>query len=419
MNIAIISPEYSTYSNWGGIATYNRSLIELLTKLGHNVFLFTYGEDNYVEVNRKRNGVKTTIIYVARKPRKKLLALFYSSIPIQLIRSTLDKMIPYTFFALEWNLFTLFAFRQIVKETKIDLIHSTTPHAPGIFVNFFYRHIPVVSHSPATQKFLNKYRPKTIDNRLKSFINDSYLLKIPDKIIACSPSEQSILSREFSTIKQKVVFIPNFIDRIENFRNNENVDRNNIVYFGRIEYRKGVDILLNSFSELAVNNKNLKLFIVGDNTKSFRTKNQFEDFFGLLKSLDIPESIRNRIYIIPGISDKKFLFLVLKSIKGIAVFPARYEPFGYVVIEAMAMGYPVIVSSKVGSSYIIKDGDNGIVSHPNSDHIKAAISKCIKLPKRELHKIGEQAQLTIKNNFILGSVKEDYLTIYRSLGLVK
>jgi glycosyltransferase involved in cell wall biosynthesis len=42
------------------------------------------------------------------------------------------------------------------------------------------------------------------------------------------------------------------------------------------------------------------------------------------------------------------------------VFPSRYEPFGLVVLEAMAVGLPVITAESTGSSSLVR-GEAGIV----------------------------------------------------------
>ncbi|VVB50995.1 Trehalose synthase [uncultured archaeon] len=49
------------------------------------------------------------------------------------------------------------------------------------------------------------------------------------------------------------------------------------------------------------------------------------------------------------------------------VFPTAYEPFGLVIIEAMATGLPVVTSRSAGAAEIIEDGKDGIlIDDPHS-----------------------------------------------------
>jgi UDP-glucose:(heptosyl)LPS alpha-1,3-glucosyltransferase len=45
----------------------------------------------------------------------------------------------------------------------------------------------------------------------------------------------------------------------------------------------------------------------------------------------------------------------------VVVLPSLYEPFGYPVLEGMAMGLPVIASRNVGAAEIITEGESGFV----------------------------------------------------------
>jgi UDP-glucose:(heptosyl)LPS alpha-1,3-glucosyltransferase len=47
------------------------------------------------------------------------------------------------------------------------------------------------------------------------------------------------------------------------------------------------------------------------------------------------------------------------------VLPSRYDPFPNTVLEAMAMGLPVIVSSRCGAAEVIEPGMNGWVCEPD------------------------------------------------------
>ena len=66
----------------------------------------------------------------------------------------------------------------------------------------------------------------------------------------------------------------------------------------------------------------------------------------------------------------------------ILVHPAIYEPFGNVVLEAMACGIPVVASQFVGASEIIVLGKNGlVVQNPaETDEFASALRKLLDRP---------------------------------------
>ena len=53
------------------------------------------------------------------------------------------------------------------------------------------------------------------------------------------------------------------------------------------------------------------------------------------------------------------------------LFPARYEEFGIVVLEAMAMGIPVVTSSAVGASELLLDASDGLVIDASGDNVSS------------------------------------------------
>lgn len=93
---------------------------------------------------------------------------------------------------------------------------------------------------------------------------------------------------------------------------------------------------------------------------------------------------------------------------------SRYESFGLAPLEAMAARCPVIVTDKVGMSYLIKDGCNGYVVR--SGDVKGIIRKIsMLLDDRELRKnVGKQAHLTAKK-MTWGKVAGTYVELYKEL----
>jgi UDP-glucose:(heptosyl)LPS alpha-1,3-glucosyltransferase len=66
------------------------------------------------------------------------------------------------------------------------------------------------------------------------------------------------------------------------------------------------------------------------------------------------------------------------------VLPSIYEPFGNVVLEAMAYGLPVVVSRQVGAAEWIRPGINGsVVSEPNDpEELAEAVYQALQLDPR-------------------------------------
>jgi len=167
-----------------------------------------------------------------------------------------------------------------------------------------------------------------------------------------------------------------------------------ILYVGRIIKRKGINYLINAFSQ--IKEKNTVLVIVGGG-----------DFYNLgEKSLE--KSLKKKVKIFE--KEKRVFFEGEKKPEEIQkyylssdifVIPSITkkigEPWGHVVEEALSFGLPIITTDAVGATEdLIKDGGNGfIVPEKNSEKLKEAIEKLIKNKKmREI--MGKESLRIIK-----------------------
>lgn len=405
MNIAIISPEFPPYTNWGGVATFNRNLSLLLTRVKHRVYVITYsGIDGRRRVTKK-NGI--TIVYVPFKTQNNLINFAYRVFPGGLFRLILNRFFPLLTFTIDWNIFSLLEFRRIHREIKFDAIHSPTYHMPSLLISTFYKKIPLYLHLQGPQELLNKYEIQTIDKHIKSRIENLFMKHYADKIVACSANVRNRIVKIFPECRKKIILIPNFID-VQLYQNNLPIDLNNIVFFGRLDYRKGIDILLKSFIKIAEINKNIKLYLIGQKSYDLIHKGRHVDLDTLLACLKISQSVKDRVFIFPRIDDIKTLIELLKKIKGIAIFPSRYEPFGFVTIEAMALGYVVIASNQGGGSEIIKNGKNGFLINPTQKSLVNALIQAIKLSEQEIDRIADNAFQTVGNDYSFEAAKKHF-----------
>lgn len=118
-------------------------------------------------------------------------------------------------------------------------------------------------------------------------------------------------------------------------------------FLGRLIDRKGISELYNAFDKIYKTNPNIKLLIVGPAENS-----QISD-------ISILDDIQKHPGIIwPGRTDDVPLHL---SIMDVFVLPAWWEGFGNVLVQAAAMGVPVISTTGTGTIDAVSNGYNGIL----------------------------------------------------------
>lgn len=96
------------------------------------------------------------------------------------------------------------------------------------------------------------------------------------------------------------------------------------------------------------------------------------------------------------------------------VFPSRYEPFGIVVLEAMASGVPVITAGTVGASELVTPECGIVIADP--DDVPALAAAMLELrddpPRRRA--MGQAAR-QIAERHTWTNMAEAYLTLYQEV----
>jgi glycosyltransferase involved in cell wall biosynthesis len=122
----------------------------------------------------------------------------------------------------------------------------------------------------------------------------------------------------------------------------------NIACIANTEKRKGLDILLSAFARLEQPHK--KLYLIGRISKIW-----VEDF---AKKQGI--NLRDVIFTGPLSQQNLATYLKQENIH-LHVLPSRFDSFGMVVPETMALGIPNILSPYVGAGEMIKHQKNGFI----------------------------------------------------------
>lgn len=231
----------------------------------------------------------------------------------------------------------MFKYLIFKKLDEYDLIHNAAP-ALGFFVKTkkpiittFYDDI-MFKPETFTQglKGLQKYRAYIVKKLWSSALIED--IKKSKKVIAISPYAKNALINRLKISAKQITVIPPGIrtDIFKPFpKNLKDHTTTKLLYYGRISYRKGSDILLDAMQLLRNEIPDIRLELIGIIAK---------EFF-------LIEEIKKRN--LEGVVNcRGFLPIeeIVKSLQSsdVFVFPSRAEGYGIPPIEALACGVKVV-----------------------------------------------------------------------------
>lgn len=124
-----------------------------------------------------------------------------------------------------------------------------------------------------------------------------------------------------------------------------------LLYFGRLEYEKGVHDLIAALPRIRRAHPGTRLVIAGHGTHA--------DF---LVEQARAHRVRRSVELVGHLSDRVLAALV--TAVDAVVLPSRYEPFGMVALETAAAGAPLVASTAGGLGEVVRDGVTGLSFAP-------------------------------------------------------
>lgn len=411
MNVAIFTTEYPPYTNIGGIATFMEALATLLAKEKHQVFVFTNTRESLLYPNTQK-GI--TIIPFLDPMVFKSIRILLRVIPYKLIAFILRKYLPVTSKLIWYNFISLLTFISYQKHKEIKIIHTPVLFAPCYLLSLLFPDPISITHAQGPDELLQPYDSVTGDSRLKAWIEAQYM-KRSNFIVSCSQSVTEYLRKKHQDVRKKLIYIPNFIDT-GTFRVPETIpDTNTLLFIGRLENRKGPSLVAGAFLKLSQQYPKMKLIFLGEDTNAWTANGAQCLFSDYLKSFKMPISVRRRITFVPRIDKRSALVTYITTHQGIAVLPSRYEPFGFVYIEAMMAGCITVASKAGGGSEIIQNGIEGFTINPTVEDIVMCVHKIKSLQKQQLLSIIRHAKEKIRNKYDISCVSGAYRSLYNQM----
>jgi glycosyltransferase involved in cell wall biosynthesis len=236
------------------------------------------------------------------------------------------------------------------------------------------------------------------------------ILRVADAIVVSSAdyAESSFLARHLPQLASRIMAIPNGVDlnyltNVRDARDNlarAGLDDRPIVFFlaklDRTHYFKGLYILIEALAMVP----EVQLLVGGDGEWRSEYEAQARARLG------------DRAHFLGDVPDE--LLPAYYRTADVVALPStdRTEAFGFVLIEAMACGTPVVASRLPGVRTLVEEGRNGYLVEPgNPIDLAEKLVRCV----RETAELGPQARDLVVERYSAESVGKQLLDLYRTI----
>ena len=181
-----------------------------------------------------------------------------------------------------------------------------------------------------------------------------------------------------------------------------------LLFVGRLEERKGADVLLAQLPGLLAAHPTLVVHIVGD-----------DGILGgdatLRRRFEIENAAR------PDLTDRTRFYGALSregvlaqyAACDIFVAPSKYESFGLIFIEAMCFGKPTVAYDVGGAAELIRNGVDGLLASPDQPAQLAACVSRLVTDRALREDIGRNARATYETQFTTALMLDRLEAYYR------
>jgi phosphatidylinositol alpha-1,6-mannosyltransferase len=385
MKIFFLTREYPPDTQWGGEAIACRDIARIFSNFGNDVHVICQSVGP-TSITKDENGV--TVHRVGTNPA----------------RYSIKARINYT-----WH-----AIKELLKiaKRKDDCIINGFYWGSDVFIYSIIkmlriRSFPLILHAHGSIR--DSIKATANLNNLKNNLVLKILLLIADftarrstKIIAISHSLQEELVK-YSRIPEKTIELlltPRDTTKYKytpsDLKNELGIpDKRVVLAVGRLEERKGTDILCSVIPCIKQVFPDVVFLLIGNDTPTSSIKGKS------YKQYLVENVLKNDKASVLFISDVTDEYLIKAySIADVVVSPSLYETSTSVPIEAMACGKPVIVTDTGNARYMGIDGSNGLIIPPGDrESLDRAIITILNLTEEQNMEISRKNPVIINKAF--------------------
>lgn len=323
-----------------GIGRFVHELARGIAELGHTVHVLTAGEEDRVDLE---DGVWVHRLRITAHPA-----------PLPDIPAAIW----------DYSATLMREVERIARHDRVDLIQAPAWDSEGAAA-LFQRDIPLVTSLHTPMLVAASMHPHwMIDaERMESAVLPTMrwerrAILFADALYANGVAIVETIEREYDLAldRARIGVVPHGLaDRAPPRPPAPAPGRVRLLFVGRLEWRKGIDLLLRALCELLPEFPELEADIVGEEVEGGGFAQAFR-----AAAAGAPWAARARFH---GRLGPAQVDAALAACD-VFVAPSRFESFGLVYVEAMMHGKPVVAAASGGVGEVVGDGESGLLFPP-------------------------------------------------------
>jgi glycosyltransferase involved in cell wall biosynthesis len=366
LHVCIVTKEFPLFSSRGGIGTLYHHLAAELLLMGHSVTVITPG----AAVHEVQQGPFRLIYAPPRDTEAPDLETGFRH-------------------NINWAGTALATLHELSKKHLVDVVETALwdTEALAIAVLPAARRPPVVLRLVTPFPVAARLNGWKVPEAVAAYFTaaEQELISHVDALVPISDSIADTIQSEYglagdprwSKIPCGIAYWPSFDVKsgyasLDDFKNvPPDVLRSDklVVFLGRLEQRKGIDLLLDAADEILGGDPDAVLLIAGRDVENWEPR---------LPDL-VDRRYRARVHLLGEVTDAAREKLLARA--HCVVFPSRYESFGLVPLEAFVHGVPVVASASGAIPEVVLDGECGVLFEPeDAQSLAAAVASLLRDP---------------------------------------
>jgi D-inositol-3-phosphate glycosyltransferase len=251
---------------------------------------------------------------------------------------------------------------------RYDLIHSHY-WLSGRLATLFkeHWHTPVVAMFHTLGALKNRVAQDAAELEQQIRVDlERRTMAMADRIVAATEIDRSHMLEAYAASARKIVVVPGGVnlemfapgDRQAARRSLGLGPEPTLLFVGRIQRLKGIDILIRAAADLREEIGPLRVLIVGGtgDEGGRQVSEEAREMARLRAEVD-EFHLGSVVQFLGGVEQPRLAEYYRAA--DVTVMPSTYESFGLVAVESMACGTPVVASRVGGLATIVRDGENG------------------------------------------------------------